>query len=237
MKIFLIRHAKSDKSLQDTLSHDEFEQKRALIEGEAEKAVQLGKSLQKSAGEVSGYDFVWSGKNRSRQTVLAVAQGFVESQEKALFYLREDFSLTYLADKNYWHECEEAVKNKQFPSHSDFFLQNNPTEYFSKNSIQNPGQTFSAEYMQQNMRSALRRAIERNIFLQNNIVLMVSHEPVISLCMNDLTGLPVENLGGSALELEYAQFDVTRKENSLIPQVNLSYRQAIYDVSEKIFPN
>lgn len=56
MKIFLIRHGKSNKSLQDSLSHDEFELKRALVEGERAKAQQLGAVLKEQLGNVCNID-------------------------------------------------------------------------------------------------------------------------------------------------------------------------------------
>lgn len=229
MKIFLVRHGKSDKSLQNTLPHDEFELNRALVEGEAEKASELGSVLRKQLESLPGYDFVWSGKERSKQTVLAIAEGLGSTSEEVSEGLREDFGLTYLADKSYWHSCENAVKTGGYGSHADFFLVTAPEEFFQKNNIPYPGFTFSAEYMQSNMKSVLRRAIERNTFRNNEVSVMVSHEPVISLCMSDLTGKTVKELGGSCSELEYAIFNV--KDQS----VQLLYREQQFDVSSKIF--
>jgi broad specificity phosphatase PhoE len=226
MKIYLVRHGKSDKSLQDQLSHDEFELKRALVEGEEEKARQLGNQLKEQMGSVIGFDLVQSGKNRSKQTVLAIAEGFGLSAEEANAKLREDFGLAYLADKYYWEECEQAINDSTYQTHADFFLNNPPH-----------GHTFSAEYMSQNMKAVLRRAIERNTFLNNNLVIMVSHEPVITLCMSDLTEKSPAELGGSSSELEYALFDVTLNPGKFISQTTLAYRGIVYDVTAKLFPN
>jgi phosphohistidine phosphatase SixA len=224
MNIFLIRHGKSDKSLQDKLSHNEFELQRGLVEGEVEKARQLGKILAQQVERSKGYDLVWSGKMRSQQTVLAVAEGLGLSTEAAKENLREDFGLTYLAEKEYWHECEEAITSGQYDSHAEYFL---------KNPSLSP-QTFTAQYMQKNMRSVLRRAIERNIFLNNDNVVMVSHEPVISLCMADLTEKSVSELGGPCHELEYAQF-IVMPENSSQPRVELLYRSTQSTVNSALF--
>ncbi len=235
MTIFLVRHGKSDKSLQDKLPHDEFELKRSLVDGEEEKAQQLGLALKAQVSSVTGYDFVHSGKFRSKQTVLAIAKGFGVSANEVQENVREDFGLTYLAAKDYWHDCEHAIKDGIYGSHADFFLANPPEKYFQEKNISDPSQTFSAEYMQQNMRQVLRRAIERNIFLGNDVVVMVSHEPVISLSMSDLTGQSVNNLGGSATELEYARFEVTTSENSLTPELELNYRDKSYNITTKVF--
>lgn len=225
MKIFLIRHGKSDKSLQDVLPHNEFELKRALVEGEEEKANQLGKVLKQHAGFNPQYDLVWSGKNRSRQTVLAIARGLGLSDEKANQQLREDFGLTYLATQEYWHACEQAVKEGTIASHAEYFL---------ATPSQDP-LTFSAAYMRANIRLVLRRAIERNTFLGNEVSIMVSHEPVISLCMSDLSEKTVTELGGSCAELEYASFEVLHEEKLKNIKVTLTYRNNSYDISSKIF--
>lgn len=48
MKIFLFRHGKSDKSLKETLPHNEFELKRELVAGETDKARKIGVQLKAS---------------------------------------------------------------------------------------------------------------------------------------------------------------------------------------------
>ena len=215
MKIYLVRHGKSDKSFQGKIPHNEFELKRQLIEEEEEKAFQLGMSLKKQLGKVKGYDFVFSGKERSKQTVLAIASGFRLSKKEVFSNLREDFGLIYLTSEQYWHDCEQAVKDGTFPSHADFFLKNLPID----------SQTFSADYMRENMRAVLRRAIERNLFLGKEVSVMVSHEPVISLCLSDLTEKSVTELGGSSSELEYAEFtEISTQE------LYLNYRNKKYKV-------
>jgi broad specificity phosphatase PhoE len=209
MKIFLIRHGKSDKSLQGKLPHNEFEFLRPLVEGEIEKAKELGNLIRSQIESLHGYDFVWSGKMRSMQTVTAIAEGLGVSSATIQTNLREDFGLTYLADKNYWEGAEQSIKNGSCLSHAEFFLNNPPTKYFTEKGIDRFDQTFSAEYMQQNMRAVFRRAIERNTFLKNEVVIMVSHEPVISLYLSDLTGKTTFELGGSCKELEYAVFNIS----------------------------
>jgi broad specificity phosphatase PhoE len=216
MKIFLIRHGKSDKSLQDKLPHDEFELKRTLVEGEEEKAHQLGETLKRQLDSVTGYDFVFSGKERSKQTVLAIASGLGFSKDEATANLREDFGLTYLTTQQYWHHCEESVKNGNSSSHADYFLQNPPDD----------PKTFSAQYMRENMRSVIKRAIERNTSLGKDVSIMVSHEPVISLCLSDFTGKSVTELGGSCNELEYAEFAVITSQ-----KLNLIYREINYQLT------
>lgn len=234
MNIYLIRHGKSDKSLEHKLPHDEFERTRPIIESEVEKARQLGLLLKKQ-NEIKRCDLVWSGKERSKQTLLAIADGLSSSSTEARSLLREDFGLSYLADEQYWKESEKAVKEGKYQSQAGFFLKNPPREYFKRNSKTSLGQTFSAQYMQQNMRSVIRRAIERNKFLGNDFVVMVSHEPVISLCMSDLSGKSVVKLGGECALLEFAQFLISFKTNSLIPEVELLYRDKHYDVGVKLF--
>lgn len=209
MKIFLIRHGKSDKSMQGKLLHDEFELQRGLVEGEADKARQLGEILKKQL-DFKSVDFVFSGKERSKQTVLAISSGLGFSNEESIANLREDFGLVYLTSEQYWHDCEQSVKNSESPSHADYFLTHPSTD----------PQTFTAPYMQQNMRAVLRRAIERNNFLKKDVSIMVSHEPVLSLCISDLTGKSVTELGGSFAELEYAEFEIREHEKKM----QLKYR-------------
>jgi phosphohistidine phosphatase SixA len=234
MKIFLIRHGKSDKSLKDKLPHDEFELKRGLVEGEEDKAFQLGQTLKNQLSDTAGYDLVCSGKVRSQQTVLAVAKGLGLSEEEGKKALREDFGLVYLADQEYWEAAETAVKDNTSPSHADFFLNNPPQEFFAKHNVTQPGQTFSASHMRQNMRSVLRRSIERNIFREIETVVMVSHEPVLSLCMSDLTGKSVSELGGSFSELEYAVFTINTEHQDQPYRTELQFRGDAYEVSSKV---
>lgn len=224
MKIFLFRHGKSDKSLEAKLPHAQFEFLRPLHEGEVEKAKKLGRLLTTQVESLKGFDFVWSGKMRSMQTVAAVAEGLGVPSSVVQTNLREDFGLSYLAEKEYWEAAERSIKSGMCNNHADFFLNNPPT-----------GQTFGAEYIRSTMRAVIRRAIERNTFLGNEIVVMVSHEPVISLCMSDLTDKTVTQLGGQCSELEYAVFTIQTNEDLLKTKVVLTYRNENVEVSEKIF--
>jgi hypothetical protein len=64
---------------------------------------------------------------------------------------------------------------------------------------------------------------------------MVSHEPVISLSMSDLTGKTVDELGGQCSELESAIFDVEVGGDFSSPKIELKYRNATVQVGEKVF--
>jgi hypothetical protein len=64
---------------------------------------------------------------------------------------------------------------------------------------------------------------------------MVSHEPVISLCMSDLTGKTVNELGGQCNELEYAVFNVQITADFSNTEVELIYRDQKKVVAGLIF--
>lgn len=214
MKLFLIRHGKSDKRLKTTLSHDEFELQRELLAGETKKTIQLGRSIQAKSGQIDPQkvDLVFSGKIRSKQTAEAIGAGLGLRQQQIQENLREDFGLVYLASEEYWGDCTSAVQTGTVTSHAEFFLKNSPDSSL----------TFSADYIRKSMRQVIRRAIDRNRFLKKEVSVMVSHEPVISLCLSDLFELSVEDLGGGCRELEYAEFDIRVDGERIEP--NLSYR-------------
>lgn len=219
MKIFLFRHGKSDKSLKEKLPHNEFELKRELVAGEAEKAQAIGKKLNNSISSRS-IDLVFSGKTRSKQTVIALAEGLGLSPVEIRTSLREDFGLIYLTTQDYWERCENSVESGEVDSHADYFLQNDPDSRL----------TFSAQDMRNNMRLVIKRAIDRNRFLSIETSIMVSHEPVISLCISDLFGQSVADLGGSSHELEYAEF-LVEIQNDEISRIELKYRDQSTPIS------
>lgn len=225
MIIYLIRHGKSDKSLQNSLSHKEFEQKRPLVKGGERKARQLGKKLKNQVSAKSVFELVHSGKVRSRQTAIAIAQGLGLSNQETQKFLKEDRDLAYQAEESYWKKCKSALKSKRYNSHAEFFLNNPPPNE----------ETYSASYMREGMRSVLKKFIERNRLLNNKVIVMVSHEPVISLCLSDLSGKTVAELKGESTELEYARFIVISKNKSMTPEVILNYRELDYKIGSKLF--
>lgn len=224
MRIYLFRHGKSDKSLQNTLSHNEFELRRPVFEEAINQAREVGNMLAEAIDTETGIDIAYSGKLRSKQTAMAIAQGLGLSDDHIAKYMREEFGLIYLTTEEYWKNCTNAVKNKLTASYADYFLENKPDSQA----------TFSANYIIENMKRVIRHAVERNQFLNLETSLMVSHEPVISLCMSYLTDTSVVELGGDAHELEYAIFDIQYQKTE-VSEITLRYRDVHYDVLKKIY--
>jgi broad specificity phosphatase PhoE len=200
MRIFLVRHGKSDKSLKGTVSHDEFEQRRELLAESIQPAVELGKQLRELTNGLHGFDFVHSGRIRSRQTLTAISQGLGLSEGELSENMREDFDLAYVASEEYWEGCETAVANGEAANHAAFFLSHPPTQ---TNEL-----TLTAEQLQTRLHAAIKRAVLRNIFYKNEVVIMVSHEPVLTLGMAYFFGVAPESFGSGFNELEYAVIDV-----------------------------
>ena len=214
MKIFLIRHGKSDKSLKRSMTHDEFELKRPLVAGETKKAAELGAKIRRDFGLSKTVEFVHSGRVRSRQTLTALGKGLGLSTAEIDSSLREEVGLGYLADERYWSDAKAAIKSGRHGSYAEFFLEHSPSEYFEKNMVTNPGETLSSEQISINMREVLTRAVDLNFEINRDVV-MVSHEPVLSLFLSDLLEVELGDLGGEFGELELTIVDFVGFERKL----------------------
>ncbi|PIN86654.1 hypothetical protein COV19_04030 [Candidatus Woesearchaeota archaeon CG10_big_fil_rev_8_21_14_0_10_44_13] len=198
---------------------------------------------------------VHSGRKRSEQTLRSIIKGFEEGVDyemldgcddgpnstalfpvKDIISITEDFDLGYLLDERYVEAAKNAVKKGDYPATTDFFINNTPIEFFDiKHHSKIYPRTYSAKEMQENIRGVLRRNIERAIYFENaNLGIMVSHEPVLSLSMVDLTEKSITELGGKFKELEAATFHIVKDKSIKFPITILELRGQQYDITEKI---
>lgn len=252
--IKLIRHGESLKVFpgSENLTPEQMEWLRPLNEEAMQQAVQLGKDIGKfcwenlsenhvdyqvdypGAGTIGDFllvNFVHSGRERSKQTVQAIKKGL--RLDISDLFMSEDFDLGYILDERYIKAAKQAAKSGDFPTTTDFFLAVEPEKFFREQRINDPSRTYSARQMQENMRGVLKRAVEKSIFTGYELGIMVGHEPVLSLCMVDLTGKPIMEVGGKFNELESVTF-TAHKEKGL-PTTVLNLRGQEYDVSNKLY--
>lgn len=227
MQLYFFRHGRSDKSLQTQLPHEQFEQLRPLVEGEANKAQQLGKSLQpKILADIklTNIDLIHSGRLRSRQTLVALAEGLGMTEDQIESQQWPDERLKYVTDQAYWRACQKAIKAGLVASYADFFLQNTPDDYFTSQNIQNFSETYGAAQMIANMGECVADAVRRANQRGSQLCIIVSHEPVLSLFWTNLTEQSVLQLGGEMKELEHAVLSLEETAVSKLRGI-LEFRQ------------
>jgi broad specificity phosphatase PhoE len=254
--IKLIRHGESLKVFpgSEQLTLEQMEWRRPLSEEANQSAAQLGKVIEKFCFKnlIPNYDpfndfidyeptiidyistdLVHSGRARSKQTLQAIMNGLGFDINRFDNITREEFDLGYIFDPRYEKAIKQAAKSGEFPTTIDFLLAVSPEQFFKAQGITDASRTYSAEQIQKNMRGILRRAVERSTFTGDKLGVYVGHEPVLSLCMVDLTDKPITEVGGKFKELESVSFTAHREKG--LPTTILNLRGQEYDVSSKLY--